>query len=134
MSEVKFVSGVNNKAGKIVDTSPKAKRLDPELIEKAFGAIPVGSSEGMDLFAIRNAMEKMLQSSGGRPSLEGKTSQVKIPKIDADWKKMEQLVSAVSSDLKYKPSLGQMAALIISLGLKSITENELKEALRGKSA
>ena len=133
MREIRFVSGTK-KDGKIVDTSPRAKRLDPALIEKAFDARPIASSEGLDLFAIRQTMEKMLQSSGGRPSLEGKTSQVKIPKIPADWKKLEQLVNAISPDTTHKPSIGQMAAVVINLALHRIPENELKDALRGKFA
>ncbi len=128
MTQIRFVSGVK-KSDRIVDTSPKAKKLDPALVQKAFDARPVGSSEGMDLFAVREAMERMLQSSGGRPSLAGAMAQVKIPKIPADWEKLEQLVM-VSSDLKHKPSIGQMAAMVLHLALGRIPEKELKEAVR----
>lgn len=132
MKQVRFVSGAK-KSARIVDTSTRAKRVDRKLFENAFGAQPAGSSEGLDLFAVRASMERMLQSSGGRPALEGAASQVKIPKISADWEKLEMLVQ-VSSDLKHKPSIGQMAAMVLHLALGRIPEKELKEAARREFA
>lgn len=132
MKQVRFVSGAKKNA-RIVDTSTRAKRVDRELFENAFGAQAAGSSEGLDLFAVRASMERMLQSSGGRPALKGAASQVKIPKISADWEKLEMLVQ-VSSDLKHKPSIGQMAAMVLHLALGRIPEKELKEAARKEFA
>jgi hypothetical protein len=132
MKSIRFVSGAK-KGGLIVDTSKKVRKLDPELVEKAFSARPFGSSEGLDLFAVRAAMEKMLQSSGGRPTLDGAVSQVKIPKITADWEKLEELVM-LSSNLKHKPSIGQMAAMVLHLALGRIPEKELKDAARREFA
>jgi ADP-ribosylglycohydrolase len=60
-------------------------------------------------------------------------SQVKIPKITADWKKLEELV-ILSSNLKHKPSIGQMAAMVLHLALGRIPEKELKEAVRREFA
>jgi len=128
MSQIRFVSGVKNRR-KIVDTSAKARRLDTRIVEKAFSARAVGSSKGLDLFAVRASMERMLQSSGGRPSLEGAVSQAKIPRIAEDWEKLGKLV-VVSSDLRHKPSLGQMAAMVLHLALGRIPEEELEEAVR----
>ena len=66
MRPVTFVAGSH--AGKrIVDTSNRGARLDPSVAAKAFGARRVGSSKGMDVFALRAAMEHLLRSSGGRP-------------------------------------------------------------------
>lgn len=132
MKQVRFVSGAKKKRP-IVDVSPKAKGLAPELVERAFHARRAGSSDGMDLFAVREAMKRMLQSSGGRPSLEGTSSQAKIPKIASDWEKLEKLVTA-SSDLRHKPSIGQMAAMVLHLALGRIPEQELKEAARKEFA
>ena len=132
MKQIRFVSGVK-KSRQIVDISPKAKRLAPELVEKAFGARPAGSSAGLDLFTVREAMERMLQSSGGRPSLERASSQAKIPKIASDWEKLERLVVSFA-DLKHKPSIGQVAALVLHLALGRIPEKELKEAARREFA
>jgi len=46
MRKVRFVPGVGS-SRRIVDTSPKAKALDSVVIEKAFNARPVGSSDGL---------------------------------------------------------------------------------------
>ena len=118
---------------RIVDISAKAKKLDPKIVERAFGARPVGSSKGLDLFALREVMGRMLQSAGGRPSLEGTVAQTKIPKIAADWEKLEKLALA-SSDLKHKPSTGQMAAIVLHLALDRISEEEIAKAARKEFA
>ena len=128
MAQVRFVTGAK-KSSRIIDTSTKVKALDPAVVKKAFNAKPAGSSAGMDLFAIRSAMQTMLQSSGGRPALEGVGQRVKIPKIGSDWEKLEKLARA-AGDLKHKPSTGQMAAVVLHLGLMRISEEELKEAAR----
>ena len=78
MAPVKFVSGI--RAG-LRDFSPKRRVLDPALVAKAFSAKAAGSLRGLDMFAIRNAMEKKLRSTGGRPALQGTTEQAKIPKM-----------------------------------------------------
>ena len=65
MPQVRSVSGAKADIP-IRDTSRKVEKLDPGAIEKAFNARPVGSSRGLDLFALREAMGKMLQSTGGR--------------------------------------------------------------------
>jgi hypothetical protein len=128
MSKVRFVSGAGRPV-RILDTSRRAPKMDPAAFEKAFDAKPLGSSEGFDLFAIRDAMDKMLRSTGGRPALDGAVSQAKIPRIAADWEKLEQLLS-VSAGMKHKPSVGQMAAMVLHLALGRIPEDELREAAR----
>ena len=70
MAQIKFVSGVKP-GSRIVDTSRKLKKLDTGLIEKAFNARPAGSSRGLDLFGVREAMGRTLQSADGRPALVG---------------------------------------------------------------
>ena len=132
MKPVRFVSGVK-KSSQIVDVSPKAKHLAPAVVEQAFGVQPVASSAGLDLFTVREAMERMLQSSGGRPALATASAQAKIPKIAADWAKLERLVGSFA-DLPHKPSTGQVAALVLHLALGRIPEQELQVAVRRKFA
>ena len=132
MKPGRFVSGVKQR-GQIVDVSPKAKHLAPAVVEQAFGAQPVASSAGLDLFTVREAMARLLQSSGGRPSLDTASAQVKIPKIAADWAKLERLVGSFA-DLPHQPSTGQVAALVLHLALGRIPEEELQAAARRKFA
>ncbi|MFM9969843.1 MAG: hypothetical protein ACKVQK_15750 [Burkholderiales bacterium] len=132
MPQVKFVSGVKS-GNRISDTSRKYKAIDPIAVEKAFNARSAGSSRGLDLFALREAMGKMLQSSGGRPALLGADAHVKIPKITSDWALLEKLANG-SADLKHKPSPAQVAAMVLHLALGRIPEKDLEAATRREFA
>ena len=78
MAPVKFVSGV--RAG-LRDISPKRRLLDPALVAKAFSAKVAGSLRGLDLFAIRDAMEKFSVPPAADRRWQGTTGQAKIPKM-----------------------------------------------------
>lgn len=132
MAQVKFVSGMRPNAG-LRDTSPKRRLLEPALVEKAFSAKAAGSSRGLDLFAIRDAMEKMLRSTGGRPALQGTTAQAKIPRISEDWNRLQEIALA-ANHLRHKPSTGQIAAVVLHLALERIPAKDLEEAARAAFA
>ncbi len=132
MPQVKFVSGAKTD-DRISDTSRKRKRLDADVVQKAFNARPAGSSRGLDLFALREAMGKMLQSTGGRPALAGAQAHVKIPKIAADWALLEKLADG-SNDLKHKPSPAQVAAMVLHMALGRIPAKDLEAATRREFA
>ncbi len=132
MTQVNFVSGAK-KGSRISDTSRKLPKLDAAVFEKAFNAQPSGSSRGLDLFALREAMGKMLQSTGGRPALIGAQAHVKIPKIASDWALLEKLADG-SNDLKHKPSPAQVAAMVLHLALGRIPAKDLEAATRREFA
>lgn len=132
MSQVKFVSGAKV-GGRISDTSRKLQRLDASVVQRAFNARPAGSSGGLDLFALREAMGKMLQSTGGRPALAGAQAHVKIPKIASDWALLERLAEG-SNDLRHKPSPAQVAAMVLHLALGRIPAKDLEAAARKEFA
>lgn len=130
-AKIKSISGKPKTTLK--DVSKKAPRLDQSAIEKTFRAKAAGSSEGSDIFAVRESMTRLLRSSGGRPSLAGAGSQVKIPKIETDWTKIDALAQA-SADLPHKPSPTQVAAIVLHLALTRIPEKDIEEALRRECA
>ena len=132
MAQVNFISGVRSGA-RLRDISPKRRLLDPALVEKAFSAKSAGSSRGLDLFAIRDAMEKMLHSTGGRPALQGVTEQAKIPKISEDWNRLHE-IALVANHSRHKPSTGQIAAVVLHLALERIPAKDLEEAARAAFA
>lgn len=132
MAQIKFVSGVKP-GSRITDTSRKRKKLDAGLIEKAISTRLAASSRGLDLFAVREAMGRMLQSSGGRPALLGADAHVKIPKITSDWALLEKLANG-SNDLKHKPSPAQVAAMVLHLALGRIPQEDLEAAMRREFA
>ena len=63
---------------KIIDTSPKAKRLDNSFIEKAFGVKPAGSPKGLDLFSVQQAMTALLQKATTKLSAYWKKDEIKF--------------------------------------------------------
>lgn len=114
---------------RINDTSPRAKSIDTEFVRSSLGATVAGSSKGLDLFEVHQAMGRMLRSSGGRPTLDGAAGQAKIPKIEADWKRLADLV-ARSPKREHKPSTGQMAAVLLHLALSRFSTQEIEAARR----
>jgi len=70
------------------------REVDPQAVADALGARPgnIRSSAGLDLFEVRRALKSMVRSSGGRPGIGMATDRVKIPKIEEDWVKLEELV------------------------------------------
>lgn len=125
---IKFVT-TGKQAPRLIDTSAKAPRLDPEFIREAFNAKAVGSTEGLDLFGLRQAMTRMLASSGGRPGVAGSSAQVKIPRIDEDWLKIEKIARGAST-LPHKPSITQTAAVILHLALSRISDADIEDEVR----
>jgi len=111
----------------IKDTSPQAKSIDTEFVRASLGATVVGSSKGLDLFEVHEAMGRLLRSSGGRPALAGATSQVKIPKIESDWEKLADLVAHAPKQ-EHKPSTGQMAAVLLHLALSRFSRQDIEAA------
>lgn len=112
---------------RIRDTSPRVEPVDTEFVRSALGATVAGSSRGLDLFEVHEAMGRLLRSSGGRPALEGVSGQAKIPKIESDWEMLADLVAG-SPKREHKPSTGQMAALLLHLALSRFSKQELEAA------
>jgi hypothetical protein len=130
-AKIKLISGKSKTTLK--DVSKKAPQVSQAVLKKAFRANEVGSSQGLDLFAVRESMTRLLHSSGGRPSLAGAGSQVKIPKIETDWIKIDALALA-TADLPHKPSPTQVAAIVLHLALSRIPKQDIEDALRREYA
>jgi hypothetical protein len=116
-------------APKINNQSKLAPKVPADVVAETFGAQAVAQTAGLDVFALRDAMTRKLSSHGGRPGLEGADSQVKIPRIDADWRKLERITKAAAT-LPHKPSITQTAALILHAALSKMSEDELEIEVR----
>lgn len=116
-------------ASRIGISSKQAPKIDQKTIAQAFGASAVVALGSLDVFSLRDAIKAMLFSKGGRPSLEGVDKQVKIPRIDEDWLKIEQIANGVSG-LNHKPSTTQTAALILHMALANISEKDLAREMK----
>jgi len=104
--------------------------VDAEAFAKALGAKPVEprSDHPLDILAVRHALQTMVRSSGGRPGLAISVDRVKIPKIDEDWIRIKEL-SASLPKTGPCPSLGQIAAVVLHLGLEQLSRPDIQKAL-----
>ena len=96
-------------------------RVEPRDVAAALGAQGVGveidlKGSPVSFLQLRLELATRLQSSGGRPSLEGTARRVKIPVTDAQWRELEDLAAALS-DQQFPPSAGQVASALLSLSL-----------------
>lgn len=118
--------------GRIIDTTPSTvRRLDPAEVTNALGAEPtsvkVPANLGpVTLYAVRQELFARLQSTGGRPGLEGNNLRPKIPLSDQDWRKLEELAASIAASTNLSPSPGQVGSVLLSLALRSVTA-EAKE-------
>jgi hypothetical protein len=118
----KKINIVGKKAERIQNTGPSLPRIKPSEFAAAIGAEPCGEphSERLDpisLLALGNELLKRLRSTGGRPSLEGATEQCKVPLRPEDAKALEEIGKAIEQETDARPSLGQIASVILKLHL-----------------
>ena len=136
---------------KIRDTSKIEPRIDPRQLAAALGAEPVPEAQDaagspLAAMAVRQEMARRLQSSGGRPALEGTTRRAKIPLSDEEWQQLETIAAAIAC-AGCAPTAGQVASVLLNLALRSvladltaktpakpITKDQLRESLVGADA
>jgi hypothetical protein len=137
----KKINIVGKKAEQIQNTGPSLPRIEPSEFAAAIGAEPCGEphSERLDpisLLALGNELLKRLRSTGGRPSLEGATELCKVPLRPEDVKALEEISKAIEQETDARPSLGQIASVILKSHLDLLrkqgetTEEEEKTMLQ----
>ena len=115
--------------------SSRTRRIEPEEVASALGAEapPEGPRAGalgpITLYAVREALLHRRQSSGGRPALAGTNLRAKVPLSDQEWVRLEELASALSVT-GFSPSAGQVASVLLSMALESVTERLARESRR----
>jgi hypothetical protein len=121
-------------AGKINDIGPAERRiriigetyplLDPAEVAKALGAEGPGTKlevtlGPISLLAVRQELARRLQSSGGRPALEGVDRRAKIPISDEQWAQLEKIAAVVATP-DCAPTAGQVASVLLSSALQAV--------------
>jgi hypothetical protein len=118
---------------------PRKFVMEPEVDANEFarglGAKPVGerSDGSLDILDVRHTLQTMVRSSGGRPSLAISEGQTKIPRIASDWQIIEELSASLQEGGPKLP-LGQIAAVVLHLGLAQIERAEIQKALLASSS
>ena len=84
---------------------------------KTHGTVAAGGP--VSLATVRAELARTLKSTGGRPSIEGSDRRFKIPLSDTQLQALEEVAAEVSSP-GFSPSPGQIASVLVSLGLRGI--------------
>ena len=77
-----------------------------------------------------SAMPELIRrrhSSGGRPGIEGTDFRVKVPVGDREWHCLEAIAESLSAE-GFSPSAGQVASVLLSIALRSVTAETEAEA------
>ncbi|MBI3523106.1 MAG: hypothetical protein HY066_01045 [Betaproteobacteria bacterium] len=114
-------------------TTPPDHNARPHA-RRSFGARPAGIGTGRDtnpfsLWQLRDELERLLQSTGGRPALPTEGERVKIPKIPSDWTFIEA-VAASAAELPLRPSPAQVAAVMLHMAVSRFSTGEINNALQ----
>jgi hypothetical protein len=117
------IVGAKPKRIEIVDR-PK-RRIDPAELAAALGAKPIGQHVSGDLDPIALAelgthLLNRLRSSGGRPALADATEMCRVPLSVEDTKTLETMVARIGASTGAKPSVGQLASVIVRMHLHAL--------------
>jgi hypothetical protein len=132
---VATIKNTSRPAARIKATSAGVtKRIDARAVAQAFGARQTGIGTGRDtnpfsLWQLRSELERLLQSTGGRPALPTEGERVKIPKIPSDWTFIEA-VAANATELPLRPSPAQVAAVMLHMAVSRFSNDEITNALQ----
>jgi hypothetical protein len=117
------IVGARPKRIEIVD-QPK-RRVEPKELADALGANPGGRqvSGSLDPIALAELGSHLLQrlhSSGGRPALADATVNCRVPLSAEDIKTLENMLAHIGASTGAKPSVGQLASVIVRLHLNAL--------------
>jgi hypothetical protein len=123
MSKKIVIVGAKPKRVNILD-KPK-RRVEPAELANALGAKPLDIEAGMSkdpiaMGELGSQLLHRLRSSGGRPALVDATVQCRVPLSEEDVKSLEELVTQVGAATGAKPSVGQVASVIVRLHLNAL--------------
>jgi hypothetical protein len=77
---------------------------------------------------------KRLRSTGGRPALEGATERFKVPLGPTDIRDLEKILAHLESETGMRPSLSQIAGIILRVHLDTIKSGDRRPAEQSEEA
>src|SRR6266404_5926489 len=118
----KKIEIVGAKPKKIEITDKLKRRIEPAELAAALGANLAGQRSGgnldlIDLAELGTLLLSRLRSSRGRPALADATEICRGPLSAADMKRLEGMVAQIEEFSGAKPSVGQLASVIVRLHL-----------------
>jgi hypothetical protein len=118
---------ITGKAVERIEVTGRAmRRIEPSELAEVLGAEPCGERVAGDLDPIAlaqlgNELIKRLRSSGGRPTLQDASERCKVPLSREDIKALEEIVTEIERSTGTRPSLGQIASVILRTHLDLLT-------------
>jgi hypothetical protein len=125
-------NGVKDMARLIKDKSTTKRLISAKEVAKALSAedtgIEIDTRRGpVSLFSLQQFLVERLHSTGGRPKLEGaRTIRNKIPLLDEDWRKLQELTKYYKEEKGIKVTSGQIASALIHAEVSKIDILKLK--------
>lgn len=121
----KKITVVGAKPRKIEVADQPKRRIDPTELAASLGASPVGqpaplSLDPIGLAELGTQLLHRLRSSGGRPALADATVNCRVPLSAEDIKTLETMVVQIGQATGAKPSVGQLASVIVRLHLNAL--------------
>jgi len=118
------IIGAQPKKVQVVDQSRPG--VDASLLANAIGAeqcgeFVTGKLDPISLVELGTELLRRLRSSGGRPALTDASELCRVPLSTDDIKALEMIVSELSDSTGSKPSLGQLASVIVRTYLATNT-------------
>ncbi len=118
------INPIDKVAERIHDVSRPPRRIEPAEFAAALGAEPCGesvpkSADPITMAELGNELIKRLRSTGGRPALVDANHRCKVPLSPADIAALEQIIDAIEEQTGTRPSLGQIASVILRVHLES---------------
>jgi hypothetical protein len=116
MAKKVIIVGAKPKRIEVVD-QPK-RRIEPEELAAALGANSCSqeASRNLDPLSLAELGTQLLhrlRSSGGRPALTDATVNCRVPLSSEDVQMLEEMLSHISESTGTKPSVGQLASIIV---------------------
>ena len=117
------VVGANPRKIQILD-QPK-RHIEMAELASALGAKPTGTqttrhSDLISLAELGTQLLIRLRSSGGRPALVDATVNCRVPLSTEDIKTLETMVEQIGGSTGAKPSVGQLASVIVRMHLNAL--------------
>ncbi len=115
--------------------APKASRkVTVEKLAEAFGAtsvIPVtGTQNPLTRWQLARELQSRLTSSGGRPTLEGADTKIKVSLLKEDLSAIQKLSEELEVG-KYSASPSQVATILVHMALSHFSAEDIKKTAQG---
>jgi hypothetical protein len=117
------IVGAKPRKIKVID-KPR-RRIEPQEVAAALGADPngqkvLGNLDPISLAELGSQLLHRLRSSGGRPALGDATVNCRVPLSAEDVETLENMVAHIGASTGAKPSVGQLASVIVRLHLNAL--------------